>query len=120
MTNKQEILLFQKWSFKGIEAKDLGIKRYLNLTPMVLPHSMGRHEHKRFRKARVNIVESLINNLMRHGQNTGKKTAAVNMVKHAFEIINLQTGRNPIEVLVKAIENSAPAEDTPDPPQTGC
>ena len=34
------------------------------------------------------------------------------MVNHAFEIVNLRTGKNPIEVLVKAVENSAPCEDT--------
>jgi len=112
MTVKQEILLFQKWSFKGIEAKDKGIKRYLNLTPMVLPHSMGRHEHKRFRKSKVNIVERLINGFMRPGKNAGKKAKATNMVRQALEIINLRTGRNPIEVVVEAVENSAPAEDT--------
>jgi small subunit ribosomal protein S7 len=33
-------------------------------------------------------------------------------VKQAFEITNLRTGRNPIEILVKAVENSAPCEDT--------
>ena len=112
MTVKQEILLFQKWSFKGIEAKDEGIKRYLNLTPMVLPHSMGRHEHKRFRKSKVNIVERLINGFMRPGKNAGKKAKATTMVRQALEIINLRTGRNPIEVVVEAVENSAPAEDT--------
>ncbi len=112
MTVKQEILLFQKWSFKGIEAKDDGIKRYLNLTPMALPHSMGRHEHKRFRKSKVNIVERLINGFMRPGKNAGKKTKATTMVRQALEIINLRTGRNPIEVVVEAVENSAPAEDT--------
>ena len=112
MTVKQEILLFQKWSFKGIEAKDAGIKRYLNLTPMVLPHSMGRHEHKRFRKSKVNIVERLINGFMRPGKNAGKKAKATTMVRQALEIINLRTGRNPIEVVVEAVENSAPAEDT--------
>jgi len=73
---------------------------------------MGRHEHQRFRKANVNIVERLINGLMRPGKNSGKKAKAANMVKQAFEIINLRTGKNPIEVLVKAIENSAPCEDT--------
>ena len=112
MTVKQEILLFQKWSFKGIEAKDGGVKRYLNLTPMVLPHSMGRHEHKRFRKSKVNIVERLINGFMRPGKNAGKKAKATTMVRQALEIINLRTGRNPIEVVVEAVENSAPAEDT--------
>jgi small subunit ribosomal protein S7 len=109
---KQEIKLFQKWSFQGIKVEDLGLQRYLNLTPMVTPHSMGRHEHQRFRKARVNIVERLINNLMRPGKNAGKKAKATNIVKQAFDIIYLRTGKNPIEVLVKAVENAAPCEDT--------
>jgi small subunit ribosomal protein S7 len=108
----QEIKLFQKWSFKDIKVNDLGLQRYLNLTPMVAPHSMGRHEHQRFRKANVNIVERLINNLMRPGKNTGKKAKSANIVKMAFEIINLRTGKNPVEILVQAVENSSPCEDT--------
>ncbi|MCK5563503.1 30S ribosomal protein S7 [Candidatus Bathyarchaeota archaeon] len=107
-----EIKLFQKWSFKDIEVTDVGLKRYLNLTPMVAPHSMGRHEHKRFRKAKVNIVERLINNLMRPGKNAGKKAKTTNIVKNAFEIIRLRTGKTPVEIMVKAVVNSAPAEDT--------
>ena len=110
---EEEIKLFGKWSFKGIEVKDLGLKdRYISLKPTVVPHSMGRHEHKRFRKANVNIVERLVNNLMRPGKNAGKKAKAMNIVKHAFEIIQLRTGKNPIEILVRAVENSAPCEDT--------
>jgi small subunit ribosomal protein S7 len=108
----QEIKLFQKWSFKDITVKDIGLQRYLNLTPMVAPHSMGRHEHQRFRKAKVNIVERLINGLMRGGKNAGKKAKATNIVKETFEIINLRTGKNPIEILVQAVENAAPCEDT--------
>jgi len=108
----KEIMLFQKWSFKDITVKDIGLQRYLNLTPMVAPHSMGRHEHQRFRKAKVNIVERLINGLMRGGKNAGKKAKATNFVKEAFEIINVKTGKNPIEVLVQAVENCAPCEDT--------
>jgi small subunit ribosomal protein S7 len=111
-TLESEIKLFQKWSFKDITVKDIGLQRYLNLTPMVAPHSMGRHEHQRFRKAKVNIVERLINGLMRGGKNAGKKAKATNFVKEAFEIINAKTGKNPIEVLVQAVENSSPCEDT--------
>jgi len=109
---KQDILLFQKWTFNDIAVKDIGLQRYINLTPMTLPHSMGRHEHQRFRKARVNIVERFINGFMRPGKNSGKKARATNIVKHAFEIINIRTGKNPVEILVQAVENSAPAEDT--------
>ena len=107
-----EIRLFQKWSFKEVKVEDVGLQRYLNLTPMTTPHSMGRHEHQRFKKASVNIVERLANGLMRPGKNAGKKARVSNIVKQAFEIINLKTGKNPIEVLVKAVENSAPCEDT--------
>jgi small subunit ribosomal protein S7 len=107
-----EIKLFQKWSFKEITVKDIGLQRYLNLTPMVAPHSMGRHEHQRFRKAKVNIVERLINGLMRSGRNAGKKAKATNIIKEAFEIINVRTGKNPIEILVQAVENASPCEDT--------
>ncbi len=108
----QDIKLFQKWTFKDISVVDIGLQRYLNLTPMVAPHSMGRHEHQRFRKAKLNVVERLINSLMRGGKNAGKKAKTTNIVKEAFEIINLRTGKNPIEILVKAVENASPCEDT--------
>jgi len=111
-TQQAEIKLFRKWSFKEAKVEDIGLQRYLNLTPMTTPHSMGRHEHQRFRKANVNIVERLINGLMRPGKNSGKKAKAANIVREAFEIINLRTGKNPVEVLVKAVENAAPCEDT--------
>jgi len=112
LSQKQDVKLFEKWSFKDVEVKDLGLQRYVSLKPVVVPHSMGRHEHKRFRKANLSIVERLANNLMQPGKNAGKKAKAMNMVKHAFEIIHLRTGRNPVEVLVRAVENSAPCEDT--------
>ncbi len=109
---KQELKLFGKWSFNGIEVKNLGLKRYISLKPIRVPHTMGRHEHRRFRKSEVNLVERLINNLMRPGKNAGKKARAINVTRNAFELIHLRTGRNPIEMLVEAVENSAPCEDT--------
>lgn len=107
-----EIKLFDKWSFNGVEVRDPGLKRYMSLKPVYLPHTGGRHEHKRFGKAEVPIVERLINKLMRPGKNMGKKQLATNIVKQAFEIIHLRTGENPIQVLIRAIENSAPREET--------
>ena len=112
MSKEPEIKLFGKWNFEGIEVKDPGLKRYISLKPVHVPHSMGRHEHGRFRKAEVNIVERLVNDLMRPGRSAGKKTRAINLVKNAFEIIHLRTGKNPIEILVRAVENSALCEDT--------
>jgi len=112
LSKEQDIKLFGKWSFEGIEVVDPGLKRYISLKPVYVPHSMGRHEHGKFRKAEVNIVERLINNLMRPGSSAGKKTRAMNAVRNAFEIIHLHTEKNPVQILVKAVENSAPCEDT--------
>ena len=112
MSEKPEIQLFGKWSFEEIEVKNPGLQRYISLKPIHTPHSMGRHEHGRFHKANVNIVERFVNNLMRPGSSAGKKARAINLVRNAFEIIHLRTGQNPIQVLIKAVENSAPCEDT--------
>lgn len=107
-----DLKLFGKWSFQGIEVNNVGLKRYISLKPILVPHSMGRHEHGRFHKSEVNIVERFVNNLMRPGRSAGKKERVINLVRNAFEIIHLRTGKNPIEVLVRAVESSAPCEDT--------
>ena len=107
-----DIKLFGKWGFEGIVVRDPSLKKYISLRPVYLPHTGGRHEHRRFGKAEVPIVERLINMLMRPGRNTGKKHMAYNIVKMAFEIIHIKTGENPLQVLVRAIENAAPREET--------
>ncbi|MCE4610563.1 MAG: 30S ribosomal protein S7 [Desulfurococcales archaeon] len=107
-----QIRLFGKWSWVGVEIRDPSLKKYINLKPVWLPHTGGRHEKRRFGKAEVPIVERLMNKLMRPGRNGGKKHLAYNIVKTAFDIIYFETGENPIQVLVRAIENSAPREDT--------
>lgn len=116
----QKILLFGKWDLESVEVGDLGLKTAISLRPMTVPLTFGRSALKRFNKADVNIVERLANKMMhfgkRYAKNTGrmagKKMSVYNTVKTAFEIIHLKTGRNPVEVLVRAVENSAPNEDT--------
>lgn len=108
----ENVKLWGKWGFEGITIQDPGLKRYVNLRPIYNPHSGGRHEHQRFAKSNVNIVERYINNMMRRGSVGGKKAKATNIVRAAFEIIYLKTGKNPVEVLSAAVENSAPCEDT--------
>ncbi len=111
-SRRNEILLFGKWSYEGVEVRDPGLKDYICLKPVYLPHTGGRHAKRRFGKAEVPIVERLINKLMRPGKNTGKKHLAYNIVKRAFDMVYLRTGKNPIQVLVRAIENAAPREET--------
>lgn len=108
----EDIKIFGKWSFKGVVIRDPSLKKYISLKPVYLPHTGGRHEHRRFGKAEVPIVERLINKLMRPGRNTGKKHLAYNIVKKAFDLIYLKTKTNPLQILVRAIENAAPREET--------
>jgi len=103
--------IFDRWSLDGIEVRDPGLKGYISLKQTKTPHSGGRHEHQRFMKSGVNIVERLVNNMMRHGRCGGRKATAIGMIRNAFEIIHLRTGRNPVEVLVEAVVNAAPCED---------
>ena len=116
----QNILLFRKWPLSEIEIKDAGLKTAISLKKTIMPMDFGRSALRRFNKADVNIVERLVNKMMHFGKknakNTGrmagKKIHIYNIVKATFEIIHLKTGKNPVEVLVRAIENSAPNEDT--------
>ncbi len=104
--------LFGEWTFDELSVRDIGLQRYLNIEPIYLPHSGGRHEARKFRKSDMSIVERLITALMRPGGSGGDKIRLIDVVRNAFKIINLRTGRNPIEVLVRAVENSTPNEDT--------
>jgi small subunit ribosomal protein S7 len=73
---------------------------------------MGRHASKQFKKSEISIVERLINRLMQTDENTGKKQQATRITREAFEIIHNRTDENPVQVLVSAVENSAPREET--------
>jgi small subunit ribosomal protein S7 len=113
-------LLFEKWDVAGIKIQDAGLQKAISLKPSIAVTSMGRHEHKKFGKLEVNIVERLANNIMHFGKKYaknagrmgGKKQRALKVVGSVLDIIALKTGANPIEVLVRAVENSAPNEDT--------
>ena len=114
--------IFNKWEMPQVELKDQGLVRYINLKPVLVPKSFGRHTQKPFRKSNMNIVERLINHLyvpghkrkkhyISSGHNTGKTTTIFNLVKETFDIIEKKTNKNPVEVLVRAIENAAMREE---------
>jgi small subunit ribosomal protein S7 len=117
-----DFLLFGKWDTNQIEVKDVGLQRYLSLKPMLVPHTSGRHANRKFHKSQIPIVERFVNKLLnagkrqekknRTGRNAGKKMRAIGIVRRVFEMIDYRTGLNPVQVLVTAIENAAPAEET--------
>jgi small subunit ribosomal protein S7 len=102
--------LFEQWSVENIEFGDVSTERYITVTPVA--HTMGRHANKQFKKSQISIVERLINRLMQTDENTGKKQMTTRMVREAFDIIHSRTGENPVQVLVQAVENAAPREET--------
>ncbi|MDD3083822.1 MAG: 30S ribosomal protein S7 [Candidatus ainarchaeum sp.] len=120
-----EYKMFNKWSTKDVIISDLSLVRYINLDPVIIPHSFGKKSQTKFGKTNINLVERLINKSMRSGQgkrklsgkfirgrkSCGKKLQTINIIENAFEIIELKTKKNPVQVLVEAIENVAPRED---------
>ncbi len=110
-----EAKLFGKYDY-NVEIRDLGLRKYINIKPRILPKTDGRSPNKP-------IVEKLITHLMvpghkgkKHkitsGRCPGKYFKIYNIVEKTFDIINKKTNKNPLEVLVGAIENSAPYELT--------
>ena len=102
--------LFGVWDVTEIAYADPSTKRYMTVTPIA--HTMGRHASKQFKKSEISLVERLINRLMQTDENTGKKQRANRIVRDAFDIIHERTEENPVQVLVTAVENAAPREET--------
>jgi len=117
--------LFGKYELESVTVTDPSLRNYVSLAPIALPHSHGRHAKHPFGKKNVNIVERLINKLMRggtgektsgkvirtHGGMQGKKTKAIRIVQDAFVLLETKTKKNPVQLLVDAVQNSAPRED---------
>ena len=118
-----EFLLFNRWSTKGIEITDPGLRDYICLKPILIPKSSGKYSKHRFYKSyHVNIVERLLNKLMVSGHRgkkhkltsghfSGDTTRLYKTIVGTFEIIEQKIKQNPIAVLVRAIENAAPRDE---------
>jgi small subunit ribosomal protein S5e len=107
--------LFGKWSYLGLECPDPSLEDHICIKgrgEVYVPHTAGRWQGKRFHKILCPISERLVTALMFHGRNNGKKLMAVTHVKHAFELIHLQTDDNPLQILINAICNAGPREDS--------
>lgn len=118
--------IFGKYELSDVKVTDPSLKKYIDLSPVSIPHSHGRHTKKQFGKMKVNIVERLVNKLMRggtgektsgkvirtHGRLQGKKFTSMRIVEEAFDSIAKNTKSNPVQVFVDAIQNTAPREDT--------
>ncbi len=121
-----EPLLFGKYSMKEVVVNDPSLMNYIVLAPKAYPNTFGRRKNKVYVATHVNVIERLINKLMRGGTGAkiggkvirtkgalqGKKVKVMHVVEDAFETVNKKTGKNPVQVLVTALEYAAPIEDT--------
>ncbi len=125
LLSQDSFLVFGKYDPSEVVIKDPSLSRYVSLRSKKIPMTFGRETRRRFSKAELSIVERLINKIMRSGQGKrklsgkfirgrdgcGKKLQAMHIVEDAFEIVARRTKKNPLQVLVDAIENAGPRED---------
>jgi small subunit ribosomal protein S7 len=112
--------IFNLYDLENVKVEDVGLKKYINLDVKLMLKSHGRQREK-FSKSKVNIVERLANTVAVPGHRgkkhkvmtrvSGKYTHALNIVLETLKIVETQTKENPVQVLVKAIENSSPRDE---------
>ncbi|MEW6749105.1 MAG: 30S ribosomal protein S7 [Candidatus Micrarchaeota archaeon] len=119
-------MVFGKWSVENIEIKDQSLAQNISLKGILVPHTFGRHSKKALGKTQVNVLERLANKLMRggtgektsgkvirtKGRMQGKKLRSLKVVENALTVVEKESGENPIQILIRALENAAPREDT--------
>jgi len=103
--------MFEKYDISSVKIEDQGLQRYINLENK--DFFLGApYANKMFGKSNMPIIERLINILMKTEMYTGQKTKAYKVVRMAFEIIDKRTKQNPVQVLIDALQNAAPKEET--------
>jgi len=113
--------LFNKYDTESVVVEDAALKKYINFQPKLLVKSRGRNREK-FSKMKVNVVERLAAQMQVPGHRrkkhiiltswaSGKYERTMKIVLNAFEIIEKKTGKNPLQVFIKAIENAAPRDE---------
>lgn len=117
-----EIKYFNRWTAEKASVSDPGLINYISLNPKILPKTGARYAGNRFHKSYTFIIERLASKLMNSGHkskkhfmssghNTGKKTKALKVVEKALIKAEQKLKQNPLNILVKAIENAAPREE---------
>ncbi len=113
--------LFDLYDVTEIKIKDPGLKKVINLQPKLMVKSHGRNV-ERLGKIKVNIVERLMNKLstaghrgkkhkIEKGDSTGKYTKNMKIVLESFKIIEKKTNKNPVQILINAIEKGSPRDE---------
>ena len=119
--NKYDFKIFDLYDISEIQINDLGLKPIINLQSRLILKSNGRNVQK-FGAVKINVVERLMNRIgvsghrgKKHkiilGTSTGKYSKNMALVLEAFKLIEKRTQKNPVEGLVRAIENASPRDE---------
>ncbi len=117
----EQFKLFDIYDVSQIEVKDIAIRPFINISPRLLVKSHGRNLD-RFGSAKVNIVERLCGHLGVPGHlgkkqkiitswGSGKYNRNMKTILQTLQIIEKKTGKNPVQVLVTAVENGSPRDE---------
>ena len=113
--------IFDLYDVSQIQVRDPALKPYISVSGKLLLKNYGRTKDKHS-KVKVNVVERLAHRLAVPGH-VGKKHKIItswssgNYNKHmsivlkALKIIEKKTGKNPVQVLITAIENGSPRDE---------
>lgn len=120
IVSKDSNKIFGLYDLTNVVVEDPGLKRVINLEPRLMLKTYGKTTGK-FAAAKINLVERLIRILCHPGhrgkkhrimtRTTGMYNKNAKVVLKAFKIIEEKTKKNPVQVLVKAIEMASPREE---------
>ena len=104
-----ELKWFNKWDVTKVLVTDPGLKKYIELKPMLVPKSFGRNSNQRFGKSKCAIVERLMNKIQvtghkgkKHhrtsGHMTGKGLHTYDVTQQCLEIVEKIKGKSPVAI----------------------
>jgi len=118
--SENQFKLFDLYDVSDIKVEDPGMRRYINLEPKLLVKTYGKIRDK-FSRGKTNLLEIFANlvgvpghrgkkHKIMTGQKAGKYSKNMKIVLKCLEIVKKKTKKNPVQVLITAIENAAPRD----------
>ena len=113
--------IFDLYDMAEVKVSDLALTPYINIQPKLLVKSHGRNVGK-FTQTKVHIIERLSNRLNVPGHigkkhkiisshASGKYNTNMQTILETLVIIAERKKMNPVQVLIKAIENASPRDE---------
>ena len=120
-TPQAEMKLFDTYDVSQVVVKDPSLKPFVSFVPKLLVKTYGRKQGA-FSNARINIVERFANRLAVPGHvgkkhkiitswSSGKYNKNMSTMLKVLANIERKTKKNPIQVIVEAIENGSPRDE---------